>query len=202
MAIASTYVDLFDTVGEILADLDVLLTFAVVAVEAPGPFVRPVMHRMGGRAGGGVGGRSKGEGGRGDARGGVAAEVGVVMGAGAGARGAGIVIRNGRHPLLEGNGVRCVPNDARLADAPAFVGSSGGLKGQRGGGGGGGGGGRGGIRGDDGDGAGEANIVIVTGPNMGGKSTYSRMVATIVLLSQIGSFVPATFAEVRELDFI
>jgi len=75
-----------------------------------------------------------------------------------------IVIRRGRHPVVERSGVESfVPNDCDL----------------------------------DGD---DAQIVVLTGPNMGGKSTYLRQVALIVLLTQVGSFVPAESAEVGVVD--
>jgi len=77
-----------------------------------------------------------------------------------------ILIREGRHPVVEVKSREpFVPNDAEL----------------------------------DGE---EAQIVILTGPNMGGKSTYLRQVALIVLMAQAGSFVPAASAEIGAVDRI
>ena len=45
-------------------------------------------------------------------------------------------------------------------------------------------------------------IMVLTGPNMSGKSTYMRQVALIVLLAQIGSFVPARYARIGVTDRI
>ena len=76
-----------------------------------------------------------------------------------------IVIREGRHPVVEQmlKDSLFVPNDTDL-------------------------------------GAADNQVSIITGPNMAGKSTYMRQVALIVLLAQIGSFVPARSARIGLVD--
>ena len=48
----------------------------------------------------------------------------------------------------------------------------------------------------------DQQVLIVTGPNMAGKSTYMRQVALIVILAQMGSFVPASSAKIGLADQI
>jgi DNA mismatch repair protein MutS len=78
-----------------------------------------------------------------------------------------IIIRDGRHPVLETlrGDVPFVPNDTRLTNS-------------------------------------DEQILIITGPNMAGKSTYIRQVALITLMAHIGSFVPATEARIAPVDRI
>ena len=79
----------------------------------------------------------------------------------------GIVIRDGRHPLVERILKRdvFVPNDTEL-------------------------------------GASGAKTMLITGPNMAGKSTYMRQVALLTLMAQVGSFVPARMAAIAPVDRI
>jgi DNA mismatch repair protein MutS len=81
-----------------------------------------------------------------------------------GVAGGPLLIRGGRHPVVEATSRDpFVPNDAEL----------------------------------DGE---TAQLVLLTGPNMGGKSTYLRQVALIVVMAQAGSFVPADSAEIGAVD--
>ncbi|SFF88082.1 DNA mismatch repair protein MutS [Halopelagius inordinatus] len=90
-----------------------------------------------------------------------------------------IRIDAGRHPVVERT-TEFVPNDLRMGGAATAASPE-----------------RASGRADE-----ERDFLIVTGPNMSGKSTYMRQVALIVLLAQVGSFVPASAAEIGIVDGI
>ncbi|TYL38241.1 DNA mismatch repair protein MutS [Natronococcus pandeyae] len=94
-------------------------------------------------------------------------------------RGDRLDIDQGRHPVVEQT-TEFVPNDVRLGPAAGAAGQE-----------------RASGRADE-----DRGFLVVTGPNMSGKSTYMRQVAGIVLLAQIGSFVPAKEAEIGLVDGI
>jgi len=75
-----------------------------------------------------------------------------------------LVIRQGRHPVVQAQVDTFTPNDCTLNDT--------------------------------------RRTLLITGPNMGGKSTYMRQVAIIALLAHVGCFVPAQEAVLGEIDQI
>ena len=75
-----------------------------------------------------------------------------------------LVIKQGRHPVVEAQVDQFTPNDATLHAA--------------------------------------RRLLLITGPNMGGKSTYMRQVAILALLAHVGCFVPAQEAVLGEIDQI
>ncbi|MCH8066102.1 MAG: DNA mismatch repair protein MutS [Chloroflexi bacterium] len=86
-----------------------------------------------------------------------------------------IEIRDGRHPVVERALAEATPT---AGESKAFVPNDTQLS------------------------NGDAQIVVLTGPNMAGKSTYLRQVALIVLMAQVGSYVPAASARIGLVDRI
>nr|CAB3264028.1 DNA mismatch repair protein Msh2 [Phallusia mammillata] len=129
VAIAAGYVEPMQVLGDLIAKLDVLVSFAQASVMAPMPYVRPKLHAMGSSNN-----RLK--------------------------------LVQSRHPCIERqDSVSFIPNDALLESN-------------------------------------DHNFIIVTGPNMGGKSTFIRQVGVVVLMAQIGCFVPCDEAELCLFDAI
>ena len=111
----STYVPLIEESSELISELDILSTFAIVGLNSSIPYVRPIMKE-----------KEKID----------------------------IILKKSRHPCLEAiDSLEVISNDIELKND-------------------------------------EKRFIILTGCNMGGKSTFIKQVALIVLMSQIGSFVP------------
>ena len=82
---------------------------------------------------------------------------------------------DGRHPVVERSlpaGEAFIPNSVRVAAPPPATGDEGGV----------------------------GQVLLITGPNMAGKSVVLRQTALVVLLAQVGSFVPAARARVGVVD--
>lgn len=127
--VAQGYVDTFATLSGVIAELDCLVSFAVVAVSAPIPYVRPK----------------------------------ITDGAEGGRR---IQLKDLRHPFIE------LQDDMNfIANGVDFEEKS-------------------------------SRMFVITGPNMGGKSTYIRSVGCAVAMALMGSFVPCSEAEISIVDRI
>lgn len=128
VSITLTYSPVLEKLSLVLANLDVLCSFAHASSYAPIPYVRPKMHGL------------------------------------ESARTTRLVAS--RHPVLEvQDDVTFIANDVNLE-------------------------------------SGSNDFLIITGPNMGGKSTYIRQIGVISLMAQIGCFVPCEEAEIAVVDAV
>lgn len=127
VAVAASYCPIVERLAGIVAHMDVIVSFAHVATQAPTPYCRPKMHRRG----------------TGDT-----------------------VLVEARHPCME------------VQDELTFISNDVTLK------------------------RNDSEFLVITGPNMGGKSTYIRQIGVIALMAQMGCFVPCTTAELTLFDCI
>lgn len=122
---AASYRSTFEQLNLVIADMDVCLSLAYVAVMSPKPLVRPA-----------IGGTD-------------------------------LLLRACRHPCVEAQQVDFIANDVEFR------------------------------RGPDGH-----PVQLITGPNMGGKSTYIRQAALSVIMAQVGCFVPCDSASLPLFDAV
>ncbi|KAK0548293.1 MSH2 protein [Tilletia horrida] len=117
VSIAASYCSPLEQLNVVIAELDVIVSFAHISVNAVTPYVKPQLHERG--------------------------------------TDASLLIKDGRHPCLEmQDEINFIPNDTEMK-------------------------------------VDESEFLVITGPNMGGKSTYIRQVGVIALMAQSGCFVPA-----------